>query len=219
MPQGYKVISCRQQSLLGNDRLKLRQHHCLSAFRITSGNGIMRHKDFFLARSAPGPHSGNDIREFLREHLIFFLAGETGELCPVNSPVKSRKNRYVNILKCKDLRRGDNMNIRGALEHFRENVKLSCSIMVRRTAHYHHFLRNRRQLLDIMDRHDDLFAASVGPKPANMEHITRNQGKVRTFLFCHSYQFIHAAFCILCTEIYPILDRASECSKMPVCRM
>ena len=219
MSQGYQVIPRRQQSFLGDDRLKLRQHHRLPAFRIAPRDGIMRHKDFFLTRSAPGPHSGNDIGEFLREHLIFFLAGEAGELCPVNSPVKSRKNRYVSILKCKDLRRGDNMHIRNALEHFGEDIKLSCSVMVRRTAHDHYLIRNSRKLLDIVDCHNDLFTASVRPEPANVEHITGNQREIRMLLLCHSYQFIHAAFRILCAEIYPIPDRAPERPEMPVCRM
>ena len=38
-----------------------------------------------------------------------------------------------------------------------------------------YLLRNSRQLLDIVDCHNDLFTASVGPEPANVEHITGNQ--------------------------------------------
>lgn len=59
----------------------------------------------------------------------------------------------------------------------------------------------------------------VGPQAANMEYVTRYNRVIRFFLICHSDQFIQTSFRVLCSEIYSVLNWASECSKMPVCCM
>ena len=140
MPQSYQVIPRRHQCLLRNDRLKLCQHHCLSALRVASQNGIMCHEDAFLCRIALRFHAEDNIGKFLCKHFVFFITGKPRELCSVCPPVKSRQYRNIHIIKGNYLRSNHNMHILAVCKHFRENFELSFSVMVRCATHNNYLL-------------------------------------------------------------------------------